>query len=216
MSLTNRFILVTLCFFLTNKIKAQSVATFDVSQVVANFKFVDSNGELDKSFTPNITNSYSLGFLKASDKGVLLGGNIGLRMAGASKQVNSVAFKWNFQYLDLKVGAGYILNKWRIKPYVLVSPYYASLLKADQLIAEKTYDVKKAKGVLNYDFGVVGSAGVKIKLSDLVSLFSSYNHIYGIKNIEVATNQKLYNRGFSLSLGIALTISKTSPRWIRQ
>lgn len=214
MGITKKLLLL-ICIINLHTIKAQSFATLDVSQVFSTFKFVDSNNKIDKSYSSNITNAYNLGYLYSHQKGILIGINIGLRKAGASKEITGVHFSWNLQYVEAKLGVGYMLNKWRLKPYILLSPYYSSLLKATETIGEQSYDIKQDKALAKYDFGVMASGGVHLKLSDFVSLYSCYNQIVGTKNIEGTNNQKLYNHGFSISLGIALTITKSSPKWIQ-
>ncbi len=196
--------------------KAQPFVAFDVSQVFSKFKFTDSGNNKSKDYNYNLVNAYNLGYLKASQKGLMLGINVGLRKGGATKQIGELGFAWNFQYADAKINVGYMLKKWRIRPYILVSPYYASLINATQIIGEKRYDIKKNKIVSKDDFGVISSGGVNIKLSDFISLYSSFNLITGLKNIETTPSQKLNNRGFSITLGIAINITKSAPQWLKR
>lgn len=196
--------------------KAQSVVTFDVSQVFSTFRFIDSDGNKDDDYSSNIVNAYNLGYQFSEKNGLMYGVNIGLRKAGASKEINDINFNWNLQYAEAKIGIGYMLKKWRFRPYILLSPYYGGLLKGSQVIDEKSYDVMKGNYVAKSDYGLITSIGLNVRLSKHLSAYSCYNHIYGIKNIETTASQHLFNRGFSLSLGIALTITKTSPKWIQQ
>jgi hypothetical protein len=200
----------------SERILAQSAVSLEMSQVFSTFKFVDSNGNTDKDYSPNIGNAFNLGYLHTLKSGLMFGGNIGLRKAGASKEVDGVNLIWNYQYAEAKLGIGYVLNIWRIKPYLLISPYYSDLLKATETIGGNSYDLKKDNAVSSSDFGLIASAGVRAKLSDFISMYSSYNQIYGMKNIEITPTQKTYNRGFSISLGIAFTITKSAPKWIQQ
>jgi hypothetical protein len=190
--------------------KAQSAVTFDGSSVFSTFKFKDSNGNTDRDYSPNIGSAYNLGYLYSAPNGLLIGMNIGLREAGASKDVSGTTILWNFQYAEAKLGLGYMLNTWKLKPYVMISPYYASLLKASQAFNEQVFDIKNDKDVINYDYGLMATGGVNMRVSDLVAFYISYNQIYGIKNIEVASGEELYNRGFSISLGISFIITKAT------
>lgn len=190
--------------------KAQQAATFDGSSVFSTLKFVNSNGAVDRNYTANIGSAYNLGYMNAMPCGLLAGLNIGLREAGASREVYGTTTTWSFQYAEARLEIGYIFNKWKLKPFVLLSPYYASLLKASQAFNEQVFNIKSDKAVANYDYGLIATGGINVRLSDLIALYASYNQIYGIKNIETTAGQQLYNRGFSVSLGIALTITKTS------
>ncbi len=192
------------------QIDAQPAATFDGSTVFSTFKFVNSDGAVDRNYTANIGSAYNLGYINSMPCGLLAGLNIGLREAGASKEVYGTTTIWNFQYAEARLEIGYIYNRWKLKPFVLISPYYSSLLKASQAFNEQVFNIKSDDAVANYDYGLIATGGINVRLSDLISLYTSYNQIYGIKNIETTTGQQLYNRGFSVSLGIALTITKTS------
>ena len=215
MRLLKKSILYLIGFLITHFLHAQSGVTFDGSQVFSTFKFVNSEGALDKNFSSISGSAYNLGYLHTTKHRILLGGGIGLRKAGASKVVNETDITWNLQYAEAKFQVGYLFDKWRVSPVVLLSPYFASLLNANESIGGKYYDIKSQNLINKTDLGITTSLGVNIKLSDYIYMYSFYNQIFGLKNIEVNPNQKQYNRGFSLTLGLAFTINKLSPKWIQ-
>lgn len=195
---------------------AQTDFCFDFSLVSSNFKFVDTGDNINKDFSSNLTNALNLGVVRTLNKGFVFGGSVGYRGAGASTQIGGVNFDWDFKYADVKGVVGYRLNKWRLRPYVTASSYYAFLLKATQTNGTTVYNNLEDKSISNTDFGIIGTGGVNMKVSEEISVYATYNYIYGIKNIQMEENQELYNRGYSITFGMAFTISKSSPQWIQQ
>ena len=109
-----------------------------------------------------------------------------------------------------------MLNKWRLKPYIMLTPYYSFLTKAYQTVNTQNYDMVKNKTIKNSDYGVNGSFGIKVTLSDLFSIYAEGSYLYGLQNNEVNTKQKLYNRAYFITLGATIKISKLSPKWLQE
>jgi hypothetical protein len=177
---------------------------------------VNSKGETDNSYSNAISAAYSLGYQNAFKKGFLFAINAGLNKAGASKEYYGVNYNWTLQYATARVGIGYQINKWRIKPYVLASPYYSFLLKANQTTNDENIDMKQNKSIKAFDYGLMGTAGLKIRFSDYIGIYTAFNYIYGLENIEMSANQKLYNRAFSVTLGVSATITKSTAKWLQE
>lgn len=186
---------------------AQSNVTFDAGQVFSTFKFTDAQGEQEKGFSNNIAGCFSLGYQYVQNNGLFIRANIGMRKAGASMIYNETNVIWNLQYADANLGLGYMLNKWRLKPYLSVSPYVGYMLKANQTIGPDTYDIMQNKSIKTTDYGLFFSPGLKIALSNIISFYAEYKYILGLQNLE-KSNQKSYNRGFSINLGISVAIIK--------
>ena len=186
---------------------AQSAITFDAGQNFSTYKYTDSQGEI-KDFTSGITGCFSLGYQYLAPGGLLIRSGLGMRRAGASLEYNKRNVEWNIQYADINVGVGYLLNKWRIKPYVAVSPYFAYMLQGVQTVGQTKYDIKKNETMSPVDFGVNFSPGVKVELSNTISFYAEYRQLLGLQNLETgsASDQKTYNRGFSVNLGISVAI----------
>jgi hypothetical protein len=187
---------------------AQSNVTIDASQVVSTFKFTDSTGTQDKSYSPVYSGAYSLGYRYASEGGLLIRAGLGMRKAGATMVYDNINYTWNLQYADIKVGAGYIYNKASFQPYLSVSPYYAMLLKANQSLNNENFDIINSKSLQKNDYGVFITPGLQFKASDAISVYTEFNYMMGLRNLETDSGQKSYNRAYSFSLGVAFTITK--------
>lgn len=199
------FIFFSLPLFLTTSSIAQSRVTFDAGQVFSNYKFIDAEGNTENKFTNNIGGCFSLGYQYALNNGLFIRANIGMRKAGASIIINETNVTWEVQYADANLGLGYMVNKWRVKPYISASPYFGYILNAHQTIGPDTYDIKKNKSMKTSDYGVFFSPGVKVDLSNVIAFYAEYKYILGLQNLE-SSEQKSFNRGFSINLGISVTI----------
>jgi hypothetical protein len=192
--------------FIKTSLMSQSNLTFEVSQVYSNFKFLDSTGTQDKTYKPIYCNAYNFGYRFESQGGFLFRASVGMRKAGATMVYDAMSYKWDMQYADVKVGVGYIYNKKRFQPYISASPYFAYLLKADQLKNNETFDIVDSKSMKMYDYGFFVTPGLKVKLSDFVSIYTEFNYMMGLQNLETDNGQEAYNNAFSLSLGVILKL----------
>lgn len=208
-------------FVFPKPVAAQAYINLEGAQVFSTFKFSSKISDKDKIFTDNqaythtTVSAFSLVYQYEDVNGFFILAGIGMRKAGSALVQNNVDYIWKMQYADLKAGIGYQFNKWRIKPYEAVAPYYASLLNANQAMGPTSYDIKASKSIKSYDLGLFLALGFKATISKQISIFTEYNYILGLKNIETATDQYLYNRGFSIKVGLSLNITssaKTSKR----
>lgn len=205
--LYNSFILFTSLLY-TSTVGAQSSVNLEAAQVFATFKYIDSEGIEDNSYSYNVLSAYNIGYQYEKQNGLFVRANIGMRKAGANLVYNEVNYIWTMQYSDFRAGIGYHFTKWRLKPSLVVSPYYAYLLDANQTINDDNYDIKDNNSIKGSDFGIFISPGLNIILSNYVSIYAEYNYILGLQNIETAEKEKLYNRGFSFNFGVSLNITK--------
>lgn len=188
---------------------AQSTVTFDAGQTFSTFKYSDSQGSIN-DFTNNIAGCFSLGYSYIGQNGIIIRSTAGMRKAGASLVYNETNFDWNLQYADIQIGAGYVFNRWMVKPYFVASPYFAYMLKGRQEIGENSYDVVKNKTMSTLDYGVCFVPGLKVSLTNTIAFYAEYKQILGLQNLEMSStnNQKTFNRGFSVNLGIAISFIK--------
>lgn len=188
---------------------AQSTVTFDAGQTFSTFKYSDSQGPIN-DFSNNITGCFSLGYSYIGQNGIVIRSTAGMRKAGASLVYNETNFDWNLQYTDIHIGAGYVFNRWMVKPYFVASPYFAYMLKGRQEIGENSYDVVKNRTMSTLDYGVCFVPGLKISLTNTIAFYAEYKQILGLQNLEMSStnNQKTFNRGFSVNLGIAISFIK--------
>lgn len=209
---------ITLCIFFIflNGIKAQSHLYVDAAQIFSTFNFsaddVQNKTPPGSDYSTIPSAAFGIGYQYADPNGLLILAGFGLRKAGSSLVYKKVNYTWNLQYLDLKAGVGYQFTKWRIRPYIMVSPFYAQLLNARQTIGLNQYDIKSSNTIKSNDFGVFLSAGFNVPLFRSVSVFFDYNYILGLRNIETAESQYLYNRGSALKLGLLFNILATKSK----
>lgn len=195
---------------------AQNEIKLEGSQVISNFKFVNSSGETDKSYSSVTSGAYGISYLRTTKKNVLFKMGAGMRRGGASLTLSNDSYNWSLQYIDVKIGIGYMINKWRIKPYVMITPYYSFLVKASESINSQNYDIMKNKSIKNSDYGLNGSVGIKIPVTDMFAIYAEGSYLYGLQNNEVNTKQQLYNRAYFITIGISLKVSKLSPKWVQE
>lgn len=199
-------------FMSTTAVFAQSSLTLDATQQYSNFEFKDSQGEVDKGYLPIYSGAYSLGYRFATEGGFLARVNVGMRNAGATMIYDDATYIWDLQYADAKLGMGYMFNAGRFKPYLTVSGYYAYLLKGIQTQNTVNYDLIKAGELQRMDYGALASPGLQLILSDYISVYTEFNYLMGLKNVEtqrvegVNSVQEGYNRAYSATLGLAFTI----------
>jgi len=206
----SKILLLSIGFILIDKasLKAQSNITIDASQMLTNFKFTDDQGAKDKSYTGSYSGAYSIGYRHTGEKGLLLRGGVGMRKAGANLVYDAMNYSWNLQYLDVKLGVGWMFGKGRAKPYISASPYYAFLLKATQVLNNQYFNILDSKSLKTSDYGVFITPGVQFKASDAISVYGEFNYMLGLQNLETSASEKSYNRAYSLTLGVAFTITK--------
>lgn len=191
---------------------AQSSFTLDASQLYTTFKFQDSQGNKDNSYSGNFTGAYSIGYRYVHESGLLLRANVGMRKAGATLVYDDANYMWDLQYADGRLGVGYMLTSTRVKPYLTASGYYAYLLKANQTLNQVNYDIKEANALSKTDYGIVASPGVQLELSEYFSVYAEASYLMGLQNIEnkaveaSGSGQKGYNQAYGLTLGLSFSI----------
>lgn len=190
-----------------NSSDALPTLTFDVGQVFSTYRFFDDQDNKEKELTNIGATGFSLGYHHPLQKGLFVRGNIGMRKGGASMIYEGLDVNWTVQYVDVSIGLGYIYTKKRLKPYFSLSPYFGYMQKGTQTIGADNYDIKKEKSMKTTDFGVFFSPGLKMDLSGSIACYAEYRYILGLQNIETSAEEKLFNRGFSISLGVAIKIS---------
>ncbi len=195
---------------------AQKCATFDAGQAFTTFRFKDSEGNKEKNLSTAISGCYSFSYqdtilkqgLFFPEDGLFYRVGLSMRKAGASMVSEALGANWNLQYVDLNGGLGYMYNKWRLKPYFYLSPYFAYMIKGTQTNGPLAYDIKQSKSMKTTDFGLLLAPGAKVTLSDYISIYSECKYNVGLQNIETTSEEKSYNRGFSINIGVAVTITK--------
>ncbi len=203
--------IATILIFSSSSIIAQSNFTIDASQVFSNFKFVDSNNNIDKSYTGNYSGAYNLGYQYISDGGLLIRTGIGMRKGGATMIYDGANYNWSLQYASFNLGGGYIYGDGLFKPYLTVAGYFGYLLKANQRINNQDFDIVNLNEIQKIDYGIIGSLGTQISLSEYISAYTEFSYLMGLQNIETNTNgQQSYNISYMLTLGLVFSIQSSS------
>lgn len=208
-----RIQLVQVMILLSSCCLAQSAVTLEASQVISNFDFQYQDGSKDKSYAAVTSGGYSLGY-RHLFKGLFVRAAAGMRPAGATLSLDNLLVSYNFQYVDLRVGFGYELTRWRFRPYLSVAPYAGFLTRANQRINGVDYDLRKNKNINSSDAGILVIPGIRLVVSDYFSFYSEINYLRGFQNLETKGNEKLRNNAYILSLGISATITKVKPKWL--
>jgi hypothetical protein len=193
---------------------AQSFLNLDVAQNFSTFKFSynpiisdNTTSSAKPEYSQISTTAFGVGYSYFHKSGAFATGGLGFRKAGASLVYKKTNYLWNLQYFDIKAGIGYQYNKWRIRPYASVIPYYAYLMNAKQSIGQNYYDIKAENALKAYDFGLLLNLGLNIKMTQYLALCAEYGYNLGLKNIEPEEDQYLYNRGFLIKLGLSISIN---------
>ena len=208
-----KMILFVFGFTTSTAVMAQSSLTIDATQLQTNFHFTNSEGVVDPAYLPNYNGAYSIGYRFVSLNSIMVRANVGMRNAGATMVYDDTNYMWDLQYVNGQLGIGYMLELGRFNPYLNIGGYYAYLLKGTQLQNDVSYDLIKAQEMQRTDFGAFASPGVSITLSDYISVYTEFNYLMGLKNIETipeggTATQEGYNRAYSATLGVAFTITK--------
>lgn len=204
-----KFIWIVIIFILSsNSIMAQSNFTIDASQVISNFKFIDSENNQDKSYAGIYSGAYNLGYRYNSEGGLLIRSSIGMRKGGATLVYDGTNYTWTLQYTNISLGGGYMYETGRFKPYLTVGGYFGYLLKANQRINNEELDIIDMEAIQKIDYGAIGSLGTQITLSDDISAYTEFSYLRGLKNIEKGSNgQKSSNISYMLTLGLVFSIN---------
>lgn len=217
-----KIFLILIWFWSISPLLAQSYLNLDIAQNFSTFKFSSNpiesneNPDLIPNYSQISTTAFGIGYRYLHSSGAFIGGGIGFRKAGAALVYKRVNYLWNLQYCDLKAGIGYQYDKWQIKPFVSLLPYYAYLLNAKQSIGLNYYDIKSDKAIKNSDLGIFFNLGANVTLSQYLAIYAEYTYNLGLKNIEPTPEQYLYNRGFGIKLGLSISINTLQGNIVNQ
>lgn len=193
---------------------AQHALSIDASQVISTFSFSETvdptNFELfgTGEYNPLLSGAYSVGYRYDALLGFTARGSLGMRKAGASTVIDQTNYQWEFQYIELKAGAGYRLDFGeKLGVYATLSPYITYLLNANQRLDNEDFDIKKSGDINTIDYGVHFTPGVLFTVSEFISAYGEFSYMAGLKNLETgSTDQKSYNIAYALTLGVAFAI----------
>ncbi|MEP7269643.1 MAG: outer membrane beta-barrel protein [Saprospiraceae bacterium] len=204
-----KYILLGLCLLFYFSGSAQPEFTAEASQLFTSFKFKDSQGEKHNGdYQSIITSGYGIGMRYVTGGGIAFRAGIGLRNGGANLVYDNNNYDWKLQYLDLKLGAGYMLQFKNIKPYVMVLGYYGSLLRGTQTLNNENFNITKSGILKNRDFGLQFNPGLNIKVNHFISTYIEFQYLMGLANLEVNPPQESKNTAFGATLGFSFLLEE--------
>lgn len=177
-------------------------------QNYSTFRFIDSGGEKDDlKFT--IKSGYGLVYRKDFDKPLFLEGGIEYNNKGATSSLDLTRLDWSFHYVNADLSLGFRFLPGRFSPELAAGLYSGWLFRADQVIGSSYYNLLKQDIVNVYDLGVRFSGGFQYRYSDTGSLLLRVNESMGLMQLEKGdSDQLMFNRTFSIQLGMFFTINK--------
>ncbi len=188
---------------------AQSSLILEASQLFTSFKYTDSQGNsLNSEYSGIFTGAYEAGYRFVTDGGLMFNAGIGMRKAGATLIYDEMNYKWDLQYANARMGAGYMLKKDLVSPYLNVSGYYAYMLRGYQTINNEDFNIKESESINVSDYGVIINPGLQIAVSDVISTFFEFNYLMGFKNLEKDEDQKAKNFAYGLTFGLAFSFAE--------
>ena len=177
-------------------------------QNYSTFRFIDSEGEMnDMDFI--IKSGYGLSYRKTFNRPLFVEGIVSYNNKGAASSIDLTRLDWSFHYVnaDLNLGLKFIIG--RIKPQVGAGIYYGRLFKADQIIGTLHYDLMEMNTIRKNDSGVNVFGGMEYEYSDSGSVLFRISESIGLLQLEKETSsQELFNRTFSVQLGLLFNINK--------
>ena len=213
-------LMVALIFGIEGRMSAQSGILFEANQMFTTNVFIDnSTGKVDNSYKTLPETSYSLNYLHEFQySGLLIQGGLGMQSFGSTTLTLGSTYEYNFQYATGKIGVGYEFPMFKLKPYVIISPYYSYLVAATFSSTNTSVpleDLKQDKTILSSDWGFIFNPGLRFEASSFISISVSANYTYGIENISNLSDRQTYNRGFGFGIGITALITKKPAKWIQ-
>lgn len=189
-------------------VQAQEQVGLHFSHNFSTFRFLDNEGEKeDLKYT--IKYGYGFIFQKQFGSNVFAESLLSYNNKGANSQIGNAKLDWSFHYVNMTLNGGYKLDLGRLHPYGGLGIYYGRLLKADQFVGSEYYDLMTMDIISMNDFGVNAFGGVEFAYSRSGSVFIRLNQEMGLLQLERAEDniQKMFNRTFSIQLGLLFNIN---------
>ena len=206
-----RFIVLLYIASMPFLLSAQDKVNLNFAQVFSGFKFKDSNGFKDETLSKDIRYSYAVNYEKVFGIGIYVKPELGYKNFGAKSDFDNTDIVWNFHYLDVNVGVGYIFKPFRLKPYGGMALYYSYMYKGDQKVGAAVYDILAMKTISTYDYGFCVDLGVRYDFSENSGVFFEYRNTVGLhqmdKNLD-GGSRELYNRASSVRFGLSFSVIK--------
>ena len=180
-------------------------------QNYSTFRFIDSEGTRS-DLEHAIKFGYGLSFQKSFNNKMFLEGLILYNNTGAASNIELDLLEWSFHYINADLNTGYQFNFGLLHPQLGAGFYYGRLIKADQYVGPIHYDLMDLNYIERNDFGLNVFGRVEYEYSEYSSLFLRINESIGLVQLEKGeSGQKMFNRTFSIQLGLLFPIYKNLP-----
>ena len=176
-------------------------------QNYSTFRYIGSGGNKDDlNFT--VKYGYGLSYQKVNAKNFFLEGMLLYNNKGAASTLDLEQLDWSFHYINTRINLGHKFIFGKLYPQVGSGIYFGRLLKADQYIGTAHYDLMAINSVKKNDFGIDIFGGIEYGYSDNGSVFLRLNESIGLLQLEEGdTGQKMFNRTFSVQIGLLFPIN---------
>jgi len=209
---TNKIrITITIALLITGfiSVNGQNKIGMTFSQNFSTFRFTDSGGNVSY-LAYTIKFGYGASFQKGFDSNIFAEGFMAYNIKGANSTAEHELVDWSFHYFNAGANAGYRFSFGNFYPLAGAGLYYGYLIRADQFFGETYYNLISEGDIKRNDFGINLFAGAEYDYSSSGSLFLRINEALGLMQLEKSenTNQEMYNRTFSIQLGLQFVIAK--------
>jgi hypothetical protein len=188
---------------------AQNSAGVYFSQNFSTFRFRNSGGNLiDMAYT--FKYGYGINFNRNIGSHFSAEAFLAYNYRGANSTSEHELVDWQFHYANAGLNAMFSFGKGKARPYLGTGLYYGYLIRADQFFGETYFNLIAEGNLTRHDFGVNLLAGLEYRYADFGSVYLRANEALGLYQLEdpAVSSQKLYNRTFSISLGMQFAISR--------
>jgi hypothetical protein len=211
MNIFKQIVLIALIIAINISLYGQSKIIIEGAQIYSTFKFIDANGNyLSNEYLGKFTNAYNIGYSYKFDFGLFVRPAIGMRNTGAEMVYDNMNYSWQLQYASAKLGIGYMFDFEKVKPYLMISGYFAYLVNGNQIVNNEHFNIIQNNLLKTIDYGIIASPGLEVKISNEISTYFEFDYLMGLNNIEINQSQKTTNISYCLTLGLSFALTNES------
>lgn len=211
-----RLLLIGIITLFSSGLNAQSKSDVRIhfSENVSWFRFKTTDGTLDRTLDSKVNFGFGMNYDFIVGPGVYLRPELSFQNLGAIAQNYGEVLNWELNYMHLGFGTGYAYEKYKFQPYVGMMMYFGYMMKGYQTIGTSYLNLKEKKFIDAFDFGASLNYGLNFQFSDQVGTFIEFRNLFGLNqletNIQDDTDQRLYNRNFSVHFGLKLSLENNN------
>lgn len=205
----NKILVMTALIIVSVTLSAQeNKVGISFFQNYSKFMFFDSESEKE-DLSVTIKYGYGLSYRKTFSSPLFVEGMVSYNSKGASSSIDFTLLDWSFHYINADLNFGWKFVFGRMKPQFGAGIYYGRLFKADQAIGTLHYDLMEMKTIKKNDSGINVFGGLEYEYSDSGSVLFRISESIGLTQLEKEnSSQEMFNRTFSVQLGLLFNIYK--------